>query len=902
MNYMQKGLWRAVASHQRSDYLRLLADPSRPFFDIIVITASNDRQAAAYRSEIRRRINAGLLPKAQFEVIADPEGKRVGSGGATLNLLAALSDTDGKKILIIHSGGDSRRIPQYSARGKLFSPIPRPMSDGSAEALFDELMITASGIAERIPAGAFVMSGDVLVLFDPSQITQLKIRKSDCAITARAPAEVGTEHGVFFTRGSEVAGFLHKLSLEELKNYGAISYDNSIELDTGMIFLSEPTLRIMRKLAQLHRSELIGETIRINFYGDLLYPLATDSTYENFLVQSGELPRSEKRDTARKLLWDELHERRLRYIPLSPAEFIHFGTNRELLGLMTEGVIKYSDLGWHAAVHSEAYGEFTAINSIVRHSDAGKCYIEDSRVIHCRIGDGCIISNCDLENITVPDNTVLSGYFLNDGTVCVRCCGLDDNPKENTHFKRRLDSALWNAPIFTSRTEMKLAVQDALDIIKGKKPAGAHLGFDTSFENCDLCAMAAWSASIAAEVEKQKLAFEAVRELVISSEMPAHPLPDPRSIRKNCRICLPLRINWGGWTDTPPYCYENGGAVLNMAVTIGGRLPVTAALRKHEKRCITLMCADSGEKADFHELESLQRCDDPLDPFALHKAVLLCCRVLPVSGGSMHSLLERFGSGFTLSTKVEGIPRGSGLGTSSILAAACVKAVYRFFGTEADDAAVFSRVLCIEQLMGTGGGWQDQVGGLTPGIKLVTSKPGAPQVLEVEPVALTEEKFAEFSERFALIYTGERRLARFLLREIMSKYLDREPDALKALKHDYKLCVSMRDALSHGDLDGLAVLMNAAWENRLRLDKNTTDTRIEEIFAACAPFIDGKFVCGAGGGGFLEVMLKKGVSKAELAQALNRKFGCEVWLSGCEVYMGSRDSGTVLSLLRNKKG
>jgi len=216
-----------------------------------------------------------------------------------------------------------------------------------------------------------------------------------------------------------------------------------------------------------------------------------------------------------------------------------------------------------------------------------------------------------------------------------------------------------------------------------------------------------------------------------------------------------------------------------------------------------------------------------------------------------------------------------------------VKGIYQFFGIEVDDATIFSRVLCIEQLMSTGGGWQDQVGGLIPGIKLVTSKPGAPQNLEVEPVTLTEQKFTEFTNRFALIYTGERRLARFLLREIISKYLDREPGALAALEHSDKLCMSMRDALSHGDIDGFAVLMNAAWDCRLKLDKNTTDTRIEEIFETCAPYIDGKFVCGAGGGGFLQVILKKEASKAELEQALYRRFGGEVWLSNCECYMGT---------------
>ena len=63
-------------------------------------------------------------------------GKRVGSGGATLNVLRAIAEAEGtgdftgKKILVIHSGGDSKRVPQYSAMGKLFSPVPHELPDG----------------------------------------------------------------------------------------------------------------------------------------------------------------------------------------------------------------------------------------------------------------------------------------------------------------------------------------------------------------------------------------------------------------------------------------------------------------------------------------------------------------------------------------------------------------------------------------------------------------------------------------------------------------------------------------------------------------------------------------------------------------------------------------------------
>ena len=91
----------------------------------------------------------------------------------------------------------------------------------------------------------------------------------------------------------------------------------------------------------------------------------------------------------------------------------------------------------------------------------------------------------------------------------------------------------------------------------------------------------------------------------------------------------------------------------------------------------------------------------------------------------MQEITENLGSGLYLSTQVINIPRGSGLGTSSILAGACVKALYEMLGKEVTDEELYDRVLCMEQIMSTGGGWQDQVGGLAPGIKMVSSEPAA---------------------------------------------------------------------------------------------------------------------------------------------------------------------------------
>ena len=114
-----------------------------------------------------------------------------------------------------------------------------------------------------------------------------------------------------------------------------------------------------------------------------------------------------------------------------------------------------------------------------------------------------------------------------------------------------------------------------------------------------------------------------------------------------------------------------------------------------------------------------------MDSFALHKAALIACGIIPVKEeADLQEILKRMGGGIYLSTQVYGVPKGSGLGTSSILSGACVKGIFEFLGQERTDAEIYDVVLGMEQIMSTGGGWQDQVGGLTEGIKLISTKPG----------------------------------------------------------------------------------------------------------------------------------------------------------------------------------
>ncbi len=156
------------------DYNRSLKLRSFPRWDYVILTASNEQQAEGFRKQIADRQK--FLPRGtKFVAIPDRDGRRVGSGGATLEDLRYLYEQEGSfdslRVLVIHSGGDSKRVPQYSALGKLFSPVPHELPNGRSSTLFDEFMICMSSVPSRIREGMVLLSGDVLLLFNPLRLT-----------------------------------------------------------------------------------------------------------------------------------------------------------------------------------------------------------------------------------------------------------------------------------------------------------------------------------------------------------------------------------------------------------------------------------------------------------------------------------------------------------------------------------------------------------------------------------------------------------------------------------------------------------------------------------------------------------------------------------------------------------
>ena len=312
-----------------ADYERSIRSDTFPVWDYIILTASNAHQAQSFQRQIDAR-KKYLPARTVIGIIPDEGGVRVGSGGATLSALKWMSENGGwagKRILVIHSGGDSKRVPQYSALGKLFSPVPHCLPDGRSSTLFDEFIIAMSAVPSRIREGMLLLSGDVLLLFNPLLIDYSG--HGAAVISFKEDVETGKNHGVFL-RGEDgyVRAFLHKQTVETLRAIGAVNDRNAVDIDTGAVIFGVDILSALwslistdDKLDAAKYAGFVNDRVRLSLYGDFQYPLATDSTLEQFYLEKPEGEYSEALRSARTKVWDALHGFPMKLLRLAPAKF-----------------------------------------------------------------------------------------------------------------------------------------------------------------------------------------------------------------------------------------------------------------------------------------------------------------------------------------------------------------------------------------------------------------------------------------------------------------------------------------------------------------------------------------------------------------------------------------------------
>ncbi|KAF6026786.1 FUK [Bugula neritina] len=259
----------------------------------------------------------------------------------------------------------------------------------------------------------------------------------------------------------------------------------------------------------------------------------------------------------------------------------------------------------------------------------------------------------------------------------------------------------------------------------------------------------------------------------------------------------------GGWSDTPPISYEHGGAVTNCALLVDGKKPIGCKVRRIEQPHLVIVMNSGSDstKIVISDVDQLRDYYQPQSPGALLKTAFICSKIvnLDCELNLEQQLVKSFGGGFELHTW-SNLPHGSGLGTSSILAGVVMGVLWTASATNFTVSSLIHCVLHVEQMMTTGGGWQDQVGGLVPGVKIGFSKAELPLYVDYRPVELPKDFIRQFDERLLLIYTGKTRLARNLLQNVVRNWYARDPHIVQTTNNLVRIAYECEQAFKNCDL------------------------------------------------------------------------------------------------------
>ncbi|KAM3610089.1 uncharacterized protein V6R79_025181 [Siganus canaliculatus] len=343
----------------------------------------------------------------------------------------------------------------------------------------------------------------------------------------------------------------------------------------------------------------------------------------------------------------------------------------------------------------------------------------------------------------------------------------------------------------------------------------------------------------------------------------------------------PARLDLaGGWSDTPPIAFEHGGSVTNVAVRVDGKRPIGARAHRIPEPRLLLVSYTGGRDSDVsmetvcESLDDLRDHCQPHAPGALLKAVCVSSGLVALSSQQPlgQQLLQRWGGGVELHSW-SALPTGSGLGTSSILAGALLAAVYRCTGRTYDTDSLVHGVLYLEQILTTGGGWQDQVGGLVGGVKVGRSRASLPLLVEVERLSPPEDFLSSLDQHLLLVYTGKTRLARNLLQDVVRSWYSRLP----SMVHNARQLVSNSEdcarACSQGSLAGLGACLDRSWQQKKLMAPGCEPASVRTMMEALRPLVLGQSLAGAGGGGFLYLLTREPRQQQRVLQVLRDTAG-----------------------------
>ncbi len=341
------------------------------------------------------------------------------------------------------------------------------------------------------------------------------------------------------------------------------------------------------------------------------------------------------------------------------------------------------------------------------------------------------------------------------------------------------------------------------------------------------------------------------------------------------RSRAPLRLGLaGGGTDVSPYCDEFGGAILNATIDYYA-YAVLEPLERSAGGRVEFISADLMESASYEATPVLEP-DGRLDLF---KAVY-------------NHVVKHYNQGkplsLRMSTRVD-VPAGSGLGSSSTLVVAMLKAYVEWLNLPLGEYELAHTAYVIErEEAGLQGGRQDQYAAAFGGFNFMEF--GANGGVLVNPLRVKEWVVSELEASLLLYFTGNSRTSAEIIEEQSRNVTNRNEMALAAMHAIKQEAFRMKECLLRGDFQRLHEVLRNSWESKKRMASKISNEHIERLYA-CA--MEAGAYCarisGAGGGGFM-MFLADPIQKDKVTAALHAQhqggtsYGCHFTAGGVQAW------------------
>jgi len=320
------------------------------------------------------------------------------------------------------------------------------------------------------------------------------------------------------------------------------------------------------------------------------------------------------------------------------------------------------------------------------------------------------------------------------------------------------------------------------------------------------------------------------------------------------RSKAPLRLGLaGGGSDVSPYSDIYGGLILNATINLYAH----CTIEETNNGTIEINAPDIGTTVSYPASKHLPF-DGCLD---LHKGVYN--RI--VEKYSLHSL------SFCMTTYSDA-PPGSGLGSSSTIVVAIVKAFTEWLNLPLGEYEIANLAYIVEREdLQLSGGKQDQYAAAFGGFNFMEFYKDNRVI--INPLRIKRWIIDELESSMLLYYTGASRFSSAIIDEQKKNTSSGNTTAIEAMHRMKESAWEMKEVLLKGDILTFASILGRQWEYKKKMANSITNDKIDHVFriAIEAGAITGK-VSGAGGGGFIMFVIDP-VKKVQVISALNRLDG-----------------------------